>query len=443
MFKHTLWVLALFVAFAAGGSDASAKRLIIDPGIDTLPPQVTITTRDCGKVTLEATEVRNIPNPPTTPPGPNDQVDRGIASITITGAPSSYNARLVLVTDQNFPRDPSYKNFVFRIEAIDASKKAVAFVFVRDWADNATSMEITIEPQIPTPSTDLVDVKMRVNQTKDTTFTITNSTAQPLTISSITLNGSAKFTIVSGGTATPITLAAGEVRTITVRYAPDASGGTGGDQANVVISTPCGDKNVQLKGEALIGRIKTEDWMGVVHEIKLGGKNPASATDTTTCKPGFTITNEGNVAFQITDLVPNSPKVTISKTAPTLPYTLGPGMTVTAEELCISTSDDAPINAVVKVIGTFDAGDDECVVTTTGTTGVDEEAVRALNVRYDASSDVITFQSDRAAKLVNITGSVVAASQNSMINTNGLTTGAYFVIFESQPQMVVPVMVTH
>ena len=71
------------------------------------------------KSAFKATELRNIPDPPNDPPAPTDQVDRGIASITITGAPQSVNARLVLVTDNSFPRDPAYTEFEFCIEAID------------------------------------------------------------------------------------------------------------------------------------------------------------------------------------------------------------------------------------------------------------------------------------------------------------------------------------
>jgi len=440
MFKHTLWVLALCVAFVAGGTTASSKALIVDPGVDTLAPQVTIVSRDCGKVCLQATETRNIPNPPTDPPGPTDQVDRGIASITITGAPSSYNARLILVTDNSFPRDPAYYTFDFCVEAIDASQKAVAYIFVRDWADNFYSIEVTIEPQIPTPSTDLINTSAKVNETKDESFTITNTTGQPMTISSITINGSGKFTIVEGGSAGTITLAPGEVRTIKVRYTPDASS-VDGDEATVVIATPCGDKNVALKGEGLVATIEVEDWKGITVTTKGDGFN-GTIVDSTQCKPGFWIWNRGNVAFDIQSLASSDPRVTFSGATPApLPYTLNPGDSVLATVLCVSTAQ--AMTASVAVNGTYDAGDNLCEIEVSGVTGVEDEIVKAMGVRYNASNDVITFNSDRVAKLVNITGIVVATSQNMTINVNGLTTGAYFVVFEDAPQVVVPVMVTH
>ncbi len=221
----------------AGGIDTGDDVQRIVPGIDTLAPTLENISVDCAIYEFEAAELRNTPDPPSNPPGSKDQIDRGIASITITGSPSSVNARLVLVTDSQFPLDPSYKRFRFRIEPIDPTKQVIAFVWIRDWADNAFARQIVIDPPIPSPSTDLVEVAIRVDTKEQSTVTLTNTTTKPQTITSITIGGSDKFEIISGGSNDPLILAPGETRDIVVEYSPDLSS-ENGDYDAVTVLTP-------------------------------------------------------------------------------------------------------------------------------------------------------------------------------------------------------------
>lgn len=436
MFRYALGVALLawsaVVASAGGGVHDGVQNII--PGIDTLPPQLQQTTATCTVVELVAREIRNTPDPPANPPGSGDQVDKGIASITINGTPASVNARLVLVTDNTFPKDPSYKEFVFRIEAIDPSKRATAYVWIRDWAGNVSGQEVIIEPKVPTPSNDAITVVTRANTSVEQTVTISNTTTQPQTISSITLSNGQRFEIVSGGTSSTIVLGPGETREIVVRYSPNVAS-EAGDTGTLLIATPCGNKQVALNGTGLVGKLLTEDW-------DAGVQGPGVRI----CKAGgFEVENRGTASVTITGFTSSNPNVTVNSTINAAnPATLNPGEKIAVTELCYERATEGADTATVTVVCNAETGDALCIVlgrVITTSVGEDEAAVPA--VWFDASSDRVRFPMERAATLLDVNGHVVgmAAVNTGWIGTRGLASGAYILVMPDEPQRAVSVMI--
>jgi len=437
MFRHALGValLACATAIASAGGGVRDDVQNIIPGIDTLPPQVQQTAVTCTTVELLASEIRNTPEPPADPPGSGDQIDRGIASITINGSPASVNARLILITDTGFPKDPSYKEFAFRIEPIDPSKRAIAYVWIRDWAGNVAGREVIIEPKVPTPSTDAVTVETRANTTVDQTITLTNTTSEPQTISSITLSNGQRFEIISGGTSSTIVLGPGETREIIVRYAPDLSS-ENGDQGTILITTPCGNKQVALSGTGLVGKLLTEDW-------DAGTQNAGVKV----CKAGgFVVENRGTASVTITGFTSSNPNVTVNSAIDAAnPYTLNPGENVAVTELCYERASAGIDTATVSVVCNAETGDAECIVFgKVITTSVDDEDTPTPSVWYDASADRVRFPAERTATLIDVNGHVVGMSNASLgwIDTRGLASGAYILVMPDEPQRTTRVMIT-
>lgn len=435
MFRIALGIALLawsaVVASAGGGVHDNVQNII--PGVDTLPPQVLQTTASCTVVEMVAREIRNTPDPPADPPGSGDQIDKGIASITINGTPLPVNARLILVTDNSFPKDPSYKEFTFRIEAIDPSKRAVAYVWIRDWAGNVAGQEVIIEPKVPTPSTDAITVTTRANTTTEQTITVSNTTSQPQTISSITLSNGDRFEIISGGTSSTIVLGPGETREIVVRYSPNVASESG-DNGTLLIATPCGNKQVALNGTGLVGKLLTEDW-------DAGVQGPGVRI----CKTGgFVVENRGTASVTITGFTSSNPNVIVNSTINAAnPTVLNPGENIAVTELCYERSTEGADTATVTVLCNAETGDAECIVVgRVITTSVDEEA-DAPTVWFDASSERVRFPMERAATLLDVNGHVVgmAAMNTGWIATRGLASGAYILVMPDEPQRAVSVMI--
>ncbi|MBP6510049.1 MAG: T9SS type A sorting domain-containing protein [Candidatus Kapabacteria bacterium] len=106
--------------------------------IDTLPPLIVRIKDTCGILTLEATELRNIPDPPIAITNDTNQVESGIAMIDTVKGPtiSNYNYKLTLLTNKSFPNDSSYRRFQFQWSVVDKLKAARVEYFVRDFANN-------------------------------------------------------------------------------------------------------------------------------------------------------------------------------------------------------------------------------------------------------------------------------------------------------------------
>ena len=440
MFKYVVLLGAILlrvVPAAAGGTGTDGNVQEITPGVDTLAPTLEAISVDCGTYEFEAAELRNLPDPPNMDPNSRDQIDRGIASISLSESPRSINARLILVTDNTFPRDPAYKRFRFRIEPIDPTQRAIAFVWIRDWANNSFARELIIDPPVPAVSESDITVSVRVNTTEERTVTITNETSVPQVITSIVINGSERFVITDGGTSGAVTLSPGESRTITVAYEPDLTS-EDSDEAQLEIVSACGTSSVALNGVGLVGRITTEDWTDV--ETTVG---------TPICKDGgFEVENTGTVSVTITGFTSNNPNVTIvSDINAGNPYQLDPGMTVAVTELCYDRPDVGTDMAIVTVQVDNDAGDAECVVTaeTKDTTvSVQEEERARMNLRYEVSTNSIRYDDHRGCMVVDIDGRVIARSApgEQHVQLPAAASGAYFVVFEERPQVAIPVMVT-
>jgi len=429
----TLALSLCAVAVIAGGGSGDIQNII--PGVDTLAPQMTNAYQGCGVYEFKATEIRNSPDPPTAPPHSNDQVDKGIASVTISNAPASVNARLILVTDDSFPKDDSYKEFIFRIEPIDPSKKAIAYVWVRDWAGNVNGQEIVIEPAVPSSSDDALDLEARVNTPITYNVTLSNNTAEVQEINEIAISGAPTFSITSGGTAIPVMLPAGQKRIVTVLYTPNLASESG-DAAELNVRTPCGDKVIPLVGMGLLGKLSTEDW--TAGEQKVGEKF---------CKQnGFTVQNNGTAEVVITGFVSDNPNVTIvSNISAANPATLAPLQSISVTELCYQRATEGTDVANVTVQCNAEAGDAICIVTASAKTvsSVDPEVLARLNVRYDKSAGRVRFESDASALLYDVHGNVVGACNENgrSIDARSCASGSFFLVLKEDPTLSIPISI--
>lgn len=115
---------------------------------DTLAPVVTraAVTDDCGGFLCTASEVRDRPSPPRSRPQDGDHVETGIAMIDSVRGTGSANYRLTRITDQTFPSQPAYRQFVYRWEVIDKSKPAKMIYSVTDFAQNICYDTLTYTP---------------------------------------------------------------------------------------------------------------------------------------------------------------------------------------------------------------------------------------------------------------------------------------------------------
>lgn len=104
--------------------------------VDTLAPLIVRTKGECGTWSMEATELRNIPDPPLAITADTNQVETGIAKIDTVSGSSTDNYILELITSQTFPENPVYTRFQYRWTVVDNLKDARAEYFVEDFAGN-------------------------------------------------------------------------------------------------------------------------------------------------------------------------------------------------------------------------------------------------------------------------------------------------------------------
>ncbi len=441
MMRRALLLFAILVCAAAipSGSILAFQQMQSTPvGMDTAPPKVTQTAVDCGVIQYEATELFNVPDPPVTPPLPTHQIDKGIASITMSAVPASVNARLVLVTAQSFPKDPSYKRFTFRVEAIDKTKRATAFVSVRDWNEptqNVTTIEVIIEPSIPTLSDNSVTLTARANNTVTYTVTVRNSTTAPIVVNAIELTGSALFTLTSGG-GTNITLAPGETRQVVVSYTPNLQS-EAGDNASLSIRTNCGDIAIPVKGTGTLANLSTENWDAgnIMKGVKV-------------CKSlGFKITNNGSATATISaiNVTLGAPELTLAGPTPAVPFDIPAGGSVDVTDLCFTPATESGVFVgAVTLTTNAETGDFVADVTANrAVNSVDPVILQRLNVRFDASGNVIRYDSEASALLFDVRGTVVgnAAENARKIDAQSFSAGTYFLVINEKPAVSIPVSI--
>ncbi len=318
--------------------------------LDTLPPVVT-GTMNCGTLSAEATELRNNPNPPRTPARDTDQVDKGIAEIDTVAGEGSYNYRIVLVTDTELPRVPSYKRFRFNCEVIDRSKPAYCVYFVRDWANNVTIDTLRYDPPSLTLAPDVVRFGERPLNSPDTiSVTITNSGVTPLIITSTTLEIGQRYTLLDAVAAPGITLSPGQLHTLKVVYSADEETQnveTDLDTDTIIVALACGNWHVPVSGVASQALIEIEDY-------NAGYIDPG----VTTCKSGgLKITNNGSDTLVITGFTGLAgTNFSVSPAGLTaLPYTIYPKATYQMKDVCYQRI-DAGTDSIVVTFSSNAAG---------------------------------------------------------------------------------------
>jgi len=380
MKTHFLCYLAVVSAAAMSIAKADETQSI-RPGIDTLPPLILQTSIGCGSRTIDITETRNFPDPPAQQPGERDQIDRGIAGIRFAPVPSPLNARLVLVTDTQFPQDPAYTRFTVRVEAIDRSREARAVLEVRDFGSNVRTQEVVIPPSTPTMSTPLLSVGMiPVGSVETRPVTVTNLTGAPTMITSVRLARANAFSILSGGTPPNIPLNVGESHTVLVRYTPTLTS-EAGDVDTVVVETDCGRSTTALNGVGGVMRIIVEDW-------NAGQRD----RDDRICKTGgLFVENTGNSDLVITAIDLSSADFSLTPIA--VPVTVAANSRVSLGDVCFEARVVGLATADVVVASNANDGDNRGVLSgEVATTNVDDASdLTGVDVRRDSDGETYVF----------------------------------------------------
>lgn len=152
--------------------------------------------------------------------------------------------------------------------------------------------------------------RVAVGKSRTNNVYIYNRGNKAMTVNSLTLSGSAEFSLVSPPT-TPFTVTPGNFRKINVKYAPINEGL---DTGNLQISTDVGNSTVTLSGTGY----KEPDI-----EFSTPTLNFGSISAGTTKNMTITVFNKGNALLRITDIDIDPPFSIVSPT--TLPITISPG----------------------------------------------------------------------------------------------------------------------
>jgi len=303
---------------------------------DTMRPLFTQTS-DCGDWTINVTELRNIPDPPLAVPKDSDQVETGVSEIDFVAdsiGRISTNYEIVLITDQQLPRDPSYKRFTFQMKVVDKSKDAIAYIYIKDWANNITydtvfyyADKITFNP------TPLDFGRVRVGRKVQLPLTISNASDSKVSIKSVKLTATSAYTIV--GTQIPPVVdidPRGSIQ-LTVEY--DAKEETTDpltdfDVDTIIVKTTCSEFKIPVTGVAVQPRIKIDDFAAGTLSL-----------DEESCKAGgLKIDNPGTDTLIITSFRNVGSNFTMSApTIPALPIKVAPKGTVMVMNVCYKRAD--------------------------------------------------------------------------------------------------------
>ncbi|CAN5558170.1 hypothetical protein BH10BAC6_BH10BAC6_09080 [soil metagenome] len=417
--------LILTSAMVLAASMPALAQNIIVAGVDKLAPQFTRVAQSCGMWQYTATERRNIPDPPTNPPAATDQVDRGLKGIALSADPRNKNVKLTLITDSFFPKDNAYKSFVFDVSLVDPSKDGYAVVIITDWADNISFDTLTIPATSPALSTTSVNHGLvRIDRTDRKTVTLSNTTGQPLSVTSIALAGGSSYQVVSGGSPPAFVLPVGGSRDVVVEFKPTTVA-TGAVNDQLVITTACSSSSIALSGTVGVPRISVDDWN--VGNVEQGME---------VCKEeGLRVMNNGNFDVVVSKFTFSDPSFTLTDpTDPALPITIAGGAQVMVKRACYKSSTTGA--HVVDVTLSSDAyeGDSVSRWTATGTTTDvnDVDVATSFAVRYDRASDAFAFRNalaDDDITIFDTRGIVVSQSNGSVnrIDARSLSSGIYLV----------------
>lgn len=233
--------------------------------VDTLPPVIKGDSL-CGDYKLETTELRNIPDPPKTPPIDTDQVETGISQIDTVAGKNSFNYQLVLITDQIFPQMNSFKRFRYEWNVIDKSKDARVIYFVADFAGNITvdtcyyfADRIVFSPD------PLSFGKLRLGSDKTLTLTVTNNSDSEVLLTSSKIKAGTYFKLVGGNVAEgkEVKIPARGKYTFDIQYTGTRETTDilkDWDKDTLLVTTGCGQFKHGLTGVAAIPRIKVRDF---------------------------------------------------------------------------------------------------------------------------------------------------------------------------------------
>ncbi|MFM8770848.1 MAG: choice-of-anchor D domain-containing protein [Candidatus Kapaibacterium sp.] len=267
--------------------------------VDTMPPVIKGDSL-CGDYTFEATELRNIPDPPKTPPIDTDQVETGIAQIDTVEGRGSYNYRLVLITDQVFPQAVPYKRFKYEWQVIDKGKDARAIYFVADFAGNITIDTCTyFADKIAFTPNPLDFGKLRLGSNKTLTLTVTNNQDAEVKLTSSKIKLGTYFKLVSGAIpdGKEVAIPARGTYTFDIQYLGTRETTDilkDWDKDTLLVTTGCGQFKHGLTGVAAIPRIKVRDFdagtRGLNEKYCAGLliENPGSDTLVITTITGYT-----------------------------------------------------------------------------------------------------------------------------------------------------------
>lgn len=318
-----------FGSVDAYGWPAAASYRMLAP-LDTMPPVIIKGRSQCGDYAFETTELRNIPNPPKTPYADTHQVETGIAQIDTVAGRGNSNYRLVLITDQTFPRSSSYKRFKYEFQVIDKSKDARAVYYIADFINNTIvdSCLYVADKVVATPKT-LDFRKLRLGSTKTLTLTLTNDQSTDIVLSGAKFMTGAHFKLTSGMIADgkPVTIPPRGAFTFGVEYLGTRETTDilkDWDKDTLIISTVCAQLRYGLNGVAAIPRIKVADFSA-------GTRQPTERH----CSE-LRIDNPGSDTLRITSITgyENSPFSLPTGYIPRLPINIPPRDSVMLMPVC-------------------------------------------------------------------------------------------------------------
>lgn len=371
---------------------------------DTMPPVITRTTLDCGTFEFEATELRNIPDPPRTVRVDTDQVETGIAGIDTVPGQGSNNYRLTRITDQTFPRTPSFKRFKYRWSVIDLTRPARCVYSVNDWYGNRTIDTCEYAPQIVsgTPS-QVAFGRTRPGLAISREVTLSNVSQRELTITRAYLRKGRDFSITTGAISTPVVIYPQGIYGLTIKY--DAKRESSLDVDTLTVETSCLLLNIPMSGSSLVPQIEIENY-------DAGYNAPGELT----CKSGgLRITNNGTDTLIITKFmgVANSSFSVSTSALTNLPYALPPGSSYQMRDVCYQRNDMGTDSIRVEFTSNADGPKPYSIWKgTTLISSVDDELERNVQV-VSTDSDVQiswTLEGVRSVNVLNLRGQILQSS---------------------------------
>ena len=388
-----LSLLAAFAALVVGAQAGDGARTAVpQPGIDTLAPVVTAAALPCGCREFTATELRNIPDPPSTPPKERDQVESGIQRVRLAADPRAVNASLSDLTPAVFPQDNSVKSATFKVCLTDKSKPGEFVVEVTDWKNNITRQLIKVAAATPAISVTSFDFGLvKVGQTANGEVTVTNGGDGPMILEEISLQNGSRVSVTAGGSTPYEVPANGGTHKITFTYTPTLAS-ENGDEDVLTVKTPCGEVKVNIKGRGGVSRIASDDWN-------------AGVTFDKCWEPGLTVRNTGNVDMVVSNIsITGAPEFTLSTPlTPALPQTIAAGGSVTFTKVCFKTDKPGNYTATIEIVSdATDGADNKVTLTAENTTSVEDEIGQTARAWFDASNGMVVVETIRPQTVVSI-----------------------------------------